>query len=86
VSLDELLEHRHPFLLVCDGVTDPPQLGRYVAQRRRRGRDRRRRAAPSLGAHLTVSDETAAGAIEYLTFCDVGGVPAALDVLNRPVC
>jgi len=27
--------------------------------------------------------KTAAGAIEYLTFCDVGGVPAALDVLNK---
>ena len=27
--------------------------------------------------------KTAAGAIEYLTFCDVGGVPAALDALNK---
>jgi 23S rRNA (guanosine2251-2'-O)-methyltransferase len=27
--------------------------------------------------------KTAAGAIEYLNFCDVGGVPAAIDQLNR---
>jgi 23S rRNA (guanosine2251-2'-O)-methyltransferase len=27
--------------------------------------------------------KTAAGAIEYLTFCDVGGVPSAIDQLNK---
>jgi 23S rRNA (guanosine2251-2'-O)-methyltransferase len=27
--------------------------------------------------------KTAAGAIEYLTFCDVGGIPSAIDQLNR---
>ena len=27
--------------------------------------------------------KTAAGAIEYLTFCDVGGIPTTIDDLNR---
>jgi 23S rRNA (guanosine2251-2'-O)-methyltransferase len=27
--------------------------------------------------------KTAAGAIEYLTFCDVGGIPSAIDQLNK---
>ncbi len=72
VSLDELLEHRHPFLLVCDGVTDPRNLGAMLRSADGAGvtgvvvpRHRSARISPSV-------TKTAAGAIEYLTFCDVG--------------
>jgi 23S rRNA (guanosine2251-2'-O)-methyltransferase len=83
VNLEELLEGPAPFLLVCDGVTDPRNLGAML------------RSADGAGvsgvvlprhrsAHVTPTvAKTAAGAIEYLRFCDVGGVPAALDMLRK---
>ena len=83
VGLDELLKKPHPFLLVCDGVTDPRNLGAMLRSADGAGvtgvvvpRHRSARISPSV-------TKTAAGAIEYLTFCDVGGIPAALDVLNK---
>lgn len=83
VSLSSLLEHAHPFLLVCDGVTDPRNLGAMLRSADGAGvtgvvvpRHRSARISPSV-------TKTAAGAIEYLTFCDVGGVPAAIDQLNK---
>ena len=83
VSLDHLLEHPHPFLLVCDGVTDPRNLGAMLRSADGAGvtgvvvpRHRSARISPTV-------TKTAAGAIEYLTFCDVGGVPAAIDQLNK---
>jgi len=82
-TLDVLLEHRRPFLLVCDGVTDPRNLGAMLRSADGAGvtgvvvpRHRSARISPSV-------TKTAAGAIEYLTFCDVGGIPAALEVLNK---
>lgn len=84
VGLEVLLEDRGtPFLLVCDGVTDPRNLGAMLRSADGAGvtgvvlpRHRSARLSPSV-------TKTAAGAIEYLRFCDVGGVPAALDQLNR---
>jgi 23S rRNA (guanosine2251-2'-O)-methyltransferase len=83
VALSSLLEHAHPFLLVCDGVTDPRNLGAMLRSADGAGvtgvvvpRHRSARISPSV-------TKTAAGAIEYLTFCDVGGVPAAIDQLNK---
>jgi 23S rRNA (guanosine2251-2'-O)-methyltransferase len=83
VSLDELLSVKRPFLLVCDGVTDPRNLGAMLRSADGAGvsgvivpRHRSARISPSV-------TKTAAGAIEYLTFCDVGGVPTAIDQLNR---
>ena len=83
VDLGQLLEHPHPFLLVCDGVTDPRHLGALLRSADGAGvtgvvvpRHRSARISPSV-------TKTAAGAIEYLTFCDVGGVPAAIDQLNK---
>ena len=71
------------FLLVCDGVTDPRNLGAMLRSAECAGvtgvvlpRHRSARVTPAV-------TKTAAGAIEYLTFCDVGGVPAALDALNQ---
>ena len=83
VGLDHLLEHPHPFLLVCDGVTDPRNLGAMLRSADGAGvtgvvvpRHRSARISPTV-------TKTAAGAVEYLTFCDVGGVPAAIDQLNK---
>ena len=83
VSLEDLLEHAHPFLLVCDGVTDPRNLGAMLRSADGAGvtgvvvpRHRSARISPTV-------TKTAAGAVEYLTFCDVGGVPTAIDQLNK---
>ena len=83
VGLDELLRAPRPFLLVCDGVTDPRNLGAMLRSADGAGvtgvvvpRHRSARISPSV-------TKTAAGAVEYLTFCDVGGVPAALEQLNK---
>jgi 23S rRNA (guanosine2251-2'-O)-methyltransferase len=83
VSLSALIGAERPFLLVCDGVTDPRNLGAMLRSADGAGvtgvvlpRHRSARVTPTV-------TKTAAGAIEYLTFCDVGGVPAAIDQLNR---
>lgn len=83
VALEELLEVKNPFLLVCDGVTDPRNLGSMLRSADGAGvtgvvlpRHRSARISPAV-------TKTAVGAIEYLTFCDVGGIPTAIDQLNR---
>lgn len=83
VGLESLLKNKRPFLLVCDGVTDPRNLGAMLRSADGAGvtgvvvpRHRTARISPSV-------TKTAAGAIEYLTFCDVGGIPAAIDLLNK---
>ena len=83
VSLEALLEVKNSFLLVCDGVTDPRNLGAMLRSADGAGvtgvilpRHRAARISPTVA-------KTAAGAIEYLTFCDVGGVPSAIDQLNK---
>ena len=83
VSLDDLLENSNPFLLVCDGVTDPRNLGAMLRSADGAGvtgvvvpRHRSARISPTV-------TKTAAGAVEYLNFCDVGGVPTAIDQLNK---
>ena len=75
VTLEDLLEHPNPFLLVCDGVTDPRNLGAMLRSADGAGvtgvvvpRHRSARISPTV-------TKTAAGAVEYLTFCDVGGHP-----------
>ena len=83
VTLEDLLENSYPFLLVCDGVTDPRNLGAMLRSADGAGvtgvivpRHRSARISPSV-------TKTAAGAVEYLTFCDVGGIPTSIDQLNR---
>ena len=83
VILDDLISAPHPFLLVCDGVTDPRNLGAMLRSADGAGvtgvvlpRHRSARISPTV-------TKTAAGAIEYLTFSDVGGVPTALDTMNK---
>lgn len=83
VLLDDLVADPRAFLLVCDGVTDPRNLGAMLRSAEGAGvtgvvlpRHRSARISPTAA-------KTAAGAIEYLRFCDVGGIPAALDQLTR---
>jgi len=83
VSLEDLLVNPYSFLLVCDGVTDPRNLGAMLRSADGAGvtgvvvpRHRSARISPTV-------TKTAAGAVEYLTFCDVGGIPTAIDQLNR---
>ena len=83
VALDSLLENARPFLLVCDGVTDPRNLGAMLRSADAAGgtgvivpRHRSARISPTV-------TKTAAVAIEYMTFCDVGGIPAAINQLNK---
>jgi len=83
VTLDALLGVKKPFLLVCDGVTDPRNLGAMLRSADGAGvtgvvvpRHRSARISPTV-------TKTAVGAIEYLTFSDVGGIPTAVDQLNR---
>jgi 23S rRNA (guanosine2251-2'-O)-methyltransferase len=66
------------FLLVCDGVTDPRNLGALLRSAECAGvtgvvlpTHRAARLTPAV-------TKTAAGAIEHLRFCGVGGVPTAL--------
>lgn len=82
-DLDTLAGDPRAFLLVCDGVTDPRNLGAMLRSADGAGvtgvilpRHRSARISPSV-------TKTAAGAIEYLNFCDVGGIPSALDQLAR---
>ena len=83
VGLESLLQNKRPFLLVCDGVTDPRNLGAMLRSADGAGvtgvvvpRHRSARISPTV-------TKTAAGAIEYLTFSDVGGIPAAIEQLNK---
>ncbi|HVA52121.1 MAG TPA: 23S rRNA (guanosine(2251)-2'-O)-methyltransferase RlmB [Acidimicrobiales bacterium] len=83
VTLEQLLGVKKPFLLVCDGVTDPRNLGAMLRSADGAGvtgvvvpRHRSARISPTV-------TKTAVGAIEYLTFSDVGGIPTAVDQLNR---
>ena len=85
-DLDELtrpVDGRPPFLVVFDGITDPHNMGAVL------------RSAVSAGAtgavlarhrsvHVTpVVAKAAAGAIEYLPFALVAGIPAALAELKN---
>lgn len=83
VDLADLVAGGSPFLLVVAGVTDPQNLGALL------------RSAAGAGvsgvvlprhrsAHLSPSAvKVAAGAVEHLAFCVVGGVPTALAELHK---
>jgi 23S rRNA (guanosine2251-2'-O)-methyltransferase len=83
VALSDLMDREKPFLLVCDGVTDPRNLGAMLRSCDGAGvtgvvlpKHRSARISPTAA-------KTAAGAVEYLEFADVGGVPTAIDQLNN---
>ena len=86
VSLDTLCEgtgRAGAFLLVCDGLTDPRNLGALLRSAECAGV-----TGVVLPSHRSVRltpavTKTAAGAIEHLAFCAVGGVPTALRDLER---
>lgn len=84
--LDELCEpvgREAAFLLVCDGITDPRNLGAMLRSAECAGvngvvlpKHRAARLTPAV-------TKTAAGALEHLRFAAVGGIPAALTELRR---
>jgi len=82
-SLDGLLEGAAvPFLLVCDGITDPRNLGAMLRSAECAGvtgvvlpKHRAARLTPAV-------TKTAAGAVEHLAFAAVGGIPTALRELT----
>jgi len=83
VELDDFLVHERGFLFVADGVTDPRNLGAMLRSADGAGvtgivlpRHRSARISPTV-------TKTAAGAVEYLNYAQVGGIPAALDRLNK---
>ena len=83
VELDVFLEEKFPFLFVADGVTDPRNLGAILRSADGAGvtgvvlpRHRSARISPTV-------TKTAAGAVEYLRFAQVGGIPTAIDRLNK---
>jgi len=74
---------RLPFLLVAAGITDPRNLGALLRSAECAGATGvvlpRHRAA-----HLSPTvAKVAAGALEHLDFCVVGGIPAALDEMTK---
>ncbi len=85
VDIDDLLVERDgrlPFLLAADGVTDPGNLGALLRTAECAGvtgvvlpRHRAVHVSPAV-------TKAAAGAVEYLTFAVVGGLPAALSHLT----
>ena len=86
VSLEELMLPElsvQPFLLVCDGLTDPHNLGSLLRSAEGAGvtgvvlpRHRSVRISPTVA-------KVAAGAIEHLRFCLVPGIPVALEQLAK---
>jgi len=76
-------ENRRPFLVAVDGVTDPGNLGAILRSCDGAGVDGvvlpRHRAV-----HITpTAAKSAAGAVEYVPMCIVGGLPTALRQLKE---
>jgi 23S rRNA (guanosine2251-2'-O)-methyltransferase len=74
---------RHPFVVVAAGLSDPHNLGAVLRSAEGAGATAvvlpRHRAA-----HLSpTATKVAAGAVEHLDFCLVGGIPAALAVISE---
>jgi 23S rRNA (guanosine2251-2'-O)-methyltransferase len=82
-DLDSLLRDPNAFLVVIDGVTDPRNLGAIVRAAETAGVTgivmAKHRSAPV----SATAAKTAAGAIEYVPFALVGGIPAALERAKR---
>jgi 23S rRNA (guanosine2251-2'-O)-methyltransferase len=82
-DLDVLLADPLAFLVVLDGVTDPRNLGAIVRAAETAGVTgivmAKHRSAPV----SATAAKTAAGAIEYVPFALVGGIPAALERAKR---
>jgi 23S rRNA (guanosine2251-2'-O)-methyltransferase len=83
VDLDTLFADPLAFLVVIDGVTDPRNLGAIVRVAETAGVTgivmAKHRSAPV----SATAAKTAAGAIEYVPFALVGGIPAALERAKR---
>lgn len=82
-DLDELATHDDAFLVLLDGVTDPRNVGAVARSAECTGVTGvvlpKHRAAGLNPAAV----KTAAGAVEYLNFAQVGGIAAAVKSLNE---
>ena len=87
-SIDDILAYAEekgekPFVVVCDGIEDPHNLGAII------------RSAECLGAHgviipkrravglTTTVAKSSAGALEYMRICKVTNLPTAIDELKE---
>lgn len=83
VEIDDLIEEPRPFLIMVDGLTDPHNLGAIF-----RSADAAGVTGIVLPKHrsarisATVA-KTAAGAVEHVPVATVGGVPAAIQLLQK---
>lgn len=81
-DFDELTADPRAFLLVLDGVTDPQNLGAMLRTAECAGV-----TGVVLGRHRSVRvtaavTKTAAGAVEHVPLCVVGGIPTAIKTLS----
>lgn len=86
IELTTILAADAPFVLVVAGVTDPRNLGALLRSAECAGV-----GAVVLARHRTVhlsptAVKSAAGSVEHLDFCEVGGIPAALERLKKGGC
>jgi 23S rRNA (guanosine2251-2'-O)-methyltransferase len=82
-DLDALLDDPNAFLVVIDGVTDPRNLGAIVRAAETAGVTGVVMAKHRTAPVSATAAKTAAGAIEYMPFALVGGIPAALERAKR---
>jgi 23S rRNA (guanosine2251-2'-O)-methyltransferase len=84
IDLDELSEGgaAAAFLLVCDAITDPRNLGALLRSAECAGVSGVVLPTHRAAGLTPAVTKTAAGAIEHLAFSAVGGVPSALGRLN----
>lgn len=88
ISLEDILEvarsrDEKPFIIICDGITDPHNLGAII------------RSAESAGAHgiiipkrravglTSVVSKSSAGALEHIGVCKVANIASTIDVLKK---
>ena len=88
VSLEDILEvarsrDEKPFIIICDGITDPHNLGAII------------RSAESAGAHgvvipkrravglTSVVSKSSAGALEHIGVCKVANIASTIDTLKK---
>jgi len=72
-----------PFIMVLDGVTDPRNLGALLRTCDGAGVDGLVMSRHGSARLTPTAVKAAAGAVEHVKICQVGGVPAAIDQLKR---
>jgi len=81
-DLDDLMANPNAFLIVLDGVTDPMNLGSILRISECSGVTGIVIAARRSVSITASAAKTAAGALEHVPICIVGGIPAALSQMS----